>query len=68
MALLNGCLETVEMLLGCGMDINVCGRSGETPLDLALGRDSAQVVSFLVKHRADVKSCNNNSCTHFTQL
>ena len=56
-------LETINLLIGEGADVNFKNESGRTPLIAAVMTNNPELVEFLLKHGADVNGMNSNGNT-----
>ena len=48
-----GNLKMVQLFVGCGTDVNGCGRGGQTALIVAVGRKNTEIALALIKAGAD---------------
>ena len=51
LAVQNGNIDIVKMLLDAGNDLNAVNAEGQTPLDLAITTNNAEIVRLLVEHK-----------------
>lgn len=61
-ASLQGHVRVLQLLLLCGMDVDVQGLHGQTPLHFASIGGHLDVVCYLLTHDADPNSEANNNC------
>ena len=58
----NGNIQTVQLLVGCGADVNALNKSGQTPLHTAAGglEDCRELCSILVEHKAKIDAVDED--------
>ena len=57
-----GYIQTVQLLVDCGADVNVLNEDGQTPLHTAAGRekDCPELCSILLKHNAKIDAVDKD--------
>ena len=58
----NGDIQTVQLLVDCGADVNALNEDGQTPLHTAAGRwiDCPELCSILLKHNAKIDAVDKD--------
>lgn len=63
LAVLNGSIEQIKLLLSKGMDINLRNRRGESVLHMAISKGHTQMIPFLISQGIDINVTENEGDT-----